>query len=180
MGSYGHTDVSENSGTPKSSILIGFSIINHPFWGTTILGNPHTNPSSLCHGRMDPSMPSNSRTTGKGLGTCFNRALCSHLSRPKKATGLKKTWSFPPCIFFAGEKCQLTSHTLNSKILFCSFLHSCMFSLVNSRDVHLFESKLPPFEAASFQVSKLAMDFLFMRDGSPKCTPFFWVGIYGV
>ena len=22
------------SGTPKSSILIGFSIINHPFWGT--------------------------------------------------------------------------------------------------------------------------------------------------
>ena len=25
-------DVSENSGTPKSSILIGFSIINHPFW----------------------------------------------------------------------------------------------------------------------------------------------------
>ena len=34
-------DDSENSGTPKSSILIGFSIINHPFWGTTILGNPH-------------------------------------------------------------------------------------------------------------------------------------------
>ena len=32
-------DVSENSGTPKSSILIGFSIINHPFWGTTIFGN---------------------------------------------------------------------------------------------------------------------------------------------
>ena len=26
-------DVSENSGTPKSSILIGCSIINHPFWG---------------------------------------------------------------------------------------------------------------------------------------------------
>ena len=25
--------VSENSGTPKSSILIVFSIINHPFWG---------------------------------------------------------------------------------------------------------------------------------------------------
>ena len=27
-------DVSENSGTPKSSILIGLPIINHPFWGT--------------------------------------------------------------------------------------------------------------------------------------------------
>ena len=29
-----YMDVSKNSGTPKSSILIGFSIINHPFWGT--------------------------------------------------------------------------------------------------------------------------------------------------
>ena len=36
-----HMDVSENSGTPKSSILIGFSILNHPFWGASILGNPH-------------------------------------------------------------------------------------------------------------------------------------------
>ena len=34
-------DVSENSGTPKSSILIGFSIINHLFWGTPIFGNTH-------------------------------------------------------------------------------------------------------------------------------------------
>ena len=31
--------VSKNGGTPKSSILIGFSIINHPFWGTPIFGN---------------------------------------------------------------------------------------------------------------------------------------------
>ena len=31
--------VSENRGTPKSSILIGFSTINHPFWGTIIFGN---------------------------------------------------------------------------------------------------------------------------------------------
>ena len=34
-------DVSENSGTPESSILIGFSIMNHPFGGTTIFGNIH-------------------------------------------------------------------------------------------------------------------------------------------
>ena len=33
--------VSKNSGTPKPSILIGFSIINHPFWGTPIFGNTH-------------------------------------------------------------------------------------------------------------------------------------------
>ena len=36
-----HMDVSENSGTPKSSILIGVSIINYPFWGTPIFRNTH-------------------------------------------------------------------------------------------------------------------------------------------
>ncbi len=33
--------VSKNNGAPKSSILIGFSIINQPFWGTPIFGNIH-------------------------------------------------------------------------------------------------------------------------------------------
>ena len=33
--------VSKNRGTPESSILIGFSIINHPFWGTPIFGNTY-------------------------------------------------------------------------------------------------------------------------------------------
>ena len=33
--------VSKNNGTPKSSILIGFSIINHPFLGTATFGNIH-------------------------------------------------------------------------------------------------------------------------------------------
>ena len=31
-----HMDVSKNRGTPKSFILIGFSIINHPFCGSPI------------------------------------------------------------------------------------------------------------------------------------------------
>ncbi len=31
----------KKDGTPKSSILLGFSIINHPFWGTPICGNTH-------------------------------------------------------------------------------------------------------------------------------------------
>ena len=35
-----YLDVSKNRGTPKSSILIGFSIINHPFWGTPIFETP--------------------------------------------------------------------------------------------------------------------------------------------
>ena len=36
---YWEMGVSKNKGTPKSSILIGFSSINHPFWGTLIFGN---------------------------------------------------------------------------------------------------------------------------------------------
>ena len=32
-----HVDVSKNRGTPKSSILIGLSIINHPFGNTHVL-----------------------------------------------------------------------------------------------------------------------------------------------
>ena len=40
-----YMSVSENGGTPKSSILIGFSIINHPFWGTPIFGNTHIHQS---------------------------------------------------------------------------------------------------------------------------------------
>ena len=39
---HGHGSNITYMGTPKSSILIGFSIINHPFWGPTpILGNIH-------------------------------------------------------------------------------------------------------------------------------------------
>ena len=38
---YDYVGVSKNMGTPKSSILIGFSLINHPFWGTPIFGNTH-------------------------------------------------------------------------------------------------------------------------------------------
>jgi len=36
-----YMDVSENRGTPESSLLIGFSSISHPFWGTPIFGNTH-------------------------------------------------------------------------------------------------------------------------------------------
>ena len=35
-----HKDVSENNGTPKSAILIGFSILNHPFGVPLFLETP--------------------------------------------------------------------------------------------------------------------------------------------
>ena len=55
--------VSVNGGTPKSSILIGFSIINHPFWGTPIFGNTRmTTPTRVLTGtpqtRYDDGMAS--------------------------------------------------------------------------------------------------------------------------
>ena len=51
-------DVSKNSGTPKSSILIGFSVINHPFWGTPMFGNIHlTTQIYLCLIQISPANP---------------------------------------------------------------------------------------------------------------------------
>ena len=48
-------DVSLNDGTPKSSILIGFSIINHAFWGTPIFGN--TRMGLILKGPPSPRVP---------------------------------------------------------------------------------------------------------------------------
>ena len=44
-----HMEVSENSGFSPQIIhlFIGFSIINHPFWGTPIFGNLHVPGKSL-------------------------------------------------------------------------------------------------------------------------------------
>ena len=42
-------DVLKNRGGPlKSSILIGFCIINHPFWGIPIFENTHIEVSIVC------------------------------------------------------------------------------------------------------------------------------------
>ena len=43
--------ISKNRGTPKSSSLIGFSIINHPFSGTPIFGNTHISAYKSIHSR---------------------------------------------------------------------------------------------------------------------------------
>ena len=64
--------VSENSGTPKSSISIRFSIINHPFWGTPIFGNTpiwwrwYLEPGGIKH-LNPPRRPSQSSTLSRGL-----------------------------------------------------------------------------------------------------------------
>ena len=47
-----HMGVSENRVTPKSSILVRFSIINHPFWGTLF-----SETSTQIHSHNDISWP---------------------------------------------------------------------------------------------------------------------------
>ena len=59
-----HVGVSKYRGTPKSSILIGFSIINHPFWGFSSIfgGNTHVNEPTISSVEGNSS---NSTKTGK-------------------------------------------------------------------------------------------------------------------
>ena len=45
----GYREVSLNRGTSESSILLGFSSINHIFWGTSIYGNPTWSNSTTEH-----------------------------------------------------------------------------------------------------------------------------------
>ena len=87
MGKITHwyMDVSKNSGTPKSSILIGFSIINHSFWGTPIFGNTHissdqkpVNDQPPTHLSIYPSMNPPHRSFGsdqKSVSTMLHSSL---------------------------------------------------------------------------------------------------------
>ena len=75
-GWWNHMDVSENSGTPKSSILIGCSITNHPFWGTPIFGNTHVPTTHVCF----------------QLPQTF--LLCFYLSRTEDSLGAVGWWEF--------------------------------------------------------------------------------------
>ena len=61
--------VSKNRDTPKSSILIGFSIINHPFWGTPILGNTYIGNHFKNYGSFsqNPPFQVSSETSPPGL-----------------------------------------------------------------------------------------------------------------
>ena len=60
-------DVSENSGTCKSSILIGFSNINHLFWCTPMFGNIQIAPKD-CPKTSSPLKPPAPAFMSKGKG----------------------------------------------------------------------------------------------------------------
>ena len=74
--------VSKNNGTSKSSILMGFSIINHPFWGTTIFGNTHIYIYLLMAQDNFPTHIKKNQLWAKGIMyasivTCFEKAVGS-------------------------------------------------------------------------------------------------------
>ena len=85
--------VSKNSGTPESSISIGFSIGNHPFWCTPIFGNTHI----LHHYQVDLSFL---KIFGiPDVCICFNGKLeiCRFLRLMQfvlQLFGHGETWSF--------------------------------------------------------------------------------------
>ena len=82
--------VSENRGIPKSSILIGFSLINHPFWGTPIFGNTHTDYIS---NTRNPCI--NGKSVDEVMiiryNSCPSKMLKTFLGGQKKITGQKPT-----------------------------------------------------------------------------------------
>ena len=69
------------------SILIGFSIINHPFWGTPIFGNTHINifddDGVFSCARNGQIMPS-TKTAKKSSSTLF-------LGRSERSNGLQRS-----------------------------------------------------------------------------------------
>ena len=65
-----HMEVSWNKGTPKSSILMWFSLINPPFCGTPTYGNP--NIPLLCAGSL-------AATSCRRLGTAAIALVCRRL-----------------------------------------------------------------------------------------------------
>ena len=88
--------VSKNSGTPKSSILIGFSTINHPFWGTPIFGNTQISQlksffSSPAPVHVDiltlPTTSTSFRATNGDVGVPWDVCFFSILATPKRRNG---------------------------------------------------------------------------------------------
>ena len=78
-------DVSKDKGTLKSSSLIGFSFINHSFWGTPILGNPQielTNPFQFGGNNWQLKHPPHTFPPGptKAPPLCLSASAIHHCS----------------------------------------------------------------------------------------------------
>ena len=102
--------VSKNRGTPKSSILIGFSLINHPFWDTPIFGNTHF-PSSQNQKRLE------------GLRTSSTLSHRTAWAPPAERNAKKEPVTFSQKTNRAGWKilCSIGNTSSNGKLLDYTF-----------------------------------------------------------
>ena len=107
-------DVSLNGGTPKSSILIGFSIYTIHFWGTPILGNPHIISGQIIYSNfywrepvlnpqdfhLEPVWPGRAQAENHRKWFLNTRPL----SRPAQSPKVAKVWIFGFWTFLRMEK----------------------------------------------------------------------------
>ena len=89
-------DVSENSGTPKSFILIEFSIINHPFWGTPILETPIWRHSYHLQKSGHTFYPAAVVETGDSTLSTRRSSTQSHPAELRKASQEMDAWRKTP------------------------------------------------------------------------------------
>ena len=118
--------VSENGGTPKSSILIGFSIINHPFWGTPIFGTPTRNLVDFGWFRFNTH-----RATGQTFVTSHELPGCTD-------SGSSETWDSAKQQVVVNrfkrrwKRHQTLKSTVNSPNFLASFYREELYTLSES------------------------------------------------
>ena len=122
-----HIGVSWNGATPKSFIFIDFSIINHPFWGIPMDGNPDT---TLPGGR--PQKFELLITWQRCRKQCWRKRV-----RCADPQGL--LYRVLPCFtvspWYISNKCRNTTGTMSM----CQELHPCRWGCV----INLFSACLP-------------------------------------
>ena len=83
--------VSKNNGIPKSSILIGFSSINHPFWGIHIFSNHPNLPPAPSAFRNPQKKPT---PTPHFLKTPHSTGLSIKSAADTRYKSILPTWGF--------------------------------------------------------------------------------------
>ena len=149
---YIYMDVSENSGTPQSSIWIGFSIINHPFWGTPIFGNTHIyiyihwqNLGPLLKVftfRLKPSWTSKKKEHLKILEIC-----CAHISYPNPNVHI--VWAKPlgpPDMVLQKYCLSLSNRTfaIIKSTIFCGLVLEKRFHYKSNIETTLLKTNIAP------------------------------------
>ena len=91
-----YMDVSKNSGTPNHPILIGFSIINHPLWGTTVFGNTHVLVGDFNPVERYAFLGIPGSLTVESEGFFFSGALHKHEEIIISLASWNRGWGIPP------------------------------------------------------------------------------------